>query len=641
MKLTTKDVIKEFKKVHGNKYDYSKVKYVNSNTSVKIVCSDHGEFLQRASHHRNGVGCPKCAGRGLTTKELILEFKKVHGDKYDYSKVNYIKGTTPVTIICPEHGKFLQTPSEHKSGKGCAKCGGRVKLTTDEVIKDFKKVHGKKYDYSKVEYKNTDTKVIIICKKHGEFEQLPYAHKKGAGCPVCSGNIKHSLEQVVQDFRKVHGDKYDYSKVVYKNNMESVIIICPEHGEFLQTPGNHKSGQGCSKCIGKMLLTQEEVIRDFKETHGDRFDYSKVNYVNAKTYVTIVCKVHGDFLQLPDSHKRGTGCPKCLNQGLTQDDVINAFKARHGNRYNYSKVHYLDHNTKVKIICPDHGEFLQTPTSHKAGTGCPRCAGHGITTKELIQEFKALHGDKYDYSNVVYVTAKVPVIIRCKIHGEFLQTPDKHKSGSGCPTCTRGWTKPKILEFLHSIENQDLLQMDAVELQMIINQGKLPETFRDLVFADEDNKENTLKALKERLEAELESAEFEELEANETQEEDWNQDEVEREDIEINDKQESNESAETEKQQKKLISLSNTNEDLHVLDHDLVSSCDAEVIEFLIQYKLRKIWNQVLNQEFSVKQFKAETGGANFTLLQKYFFDEYNEVLKYKPPVGYEFPYAP
>ena len=185
--------------------------------------------------------------------------------------------------------------------------------------------------------------------------------------------------------------------------------------------------------------------------------------------------------------------------------------------------------------------------------------------------------------------------------------------------------------------------MDAVELQMIINQGKLPETFRDLVFADGDNKENTLKALKEKLEAEVESPEFEELVASEVQEENWNEDEVETEDIEIDDKEGREESSETEteNQKKKLLSLSNSNEDLHVLDHDLVSSCDAEVIEFLIQYKLRKIWNQVLNKEFSVEQFHAETGGANFTLLQKYFFDEYNEVLKYTPPEGYKFKHEP
>ena len=124
--------------------------------------------------------------------------------------------------------------------------------------------------------------------------------------------------------------------------------------------------------------------------------------------------------------------------------------------------------------------------------------------------------------------------------------------------------------------------MDAVELQMIINQGKLPETFRDLVFADGDNKENTLKALKEKLEAEVESPEFEELVASEVQEENWNEDEVETEDIEIDDKEGREESSETEteNQKKKLLSLSNSNEDLHVLDHDLVSSCDAEVIEF-------------------------------------------------------------
>jgi superfamily II DNA or RNA helicase len=514
MKLTTKDVIKDFKKVHRDKYDYSKVEYKNDKTKIVIICNEHGEFLQRVSHHINGVGCPKCAGRGLNTDEIILEFKKVHGDKYNYSKVKYSKGTTPVTIICNKHGKFLQTPSEHKQGKGCPVCGGRIKLTTKEVIKEFKTVHGNQYDYSKVEYKNTDTKVIIICKKHGEFLQLPYSHKKGAGCPICSGNIKHSLEQILEDFRNVHGNKYDYSKVVYKNNLESVIIICPEHGEFLQTPGNHKSGQGCSKCYGRKLLTKSEAIDDFRNTHGDTYDYSKVEYINARTPIKIICKIHGEFSQLPDAHKRG----------------------------------------------------------------------------------------------------------------------------SGCPTCNVGWTKPKILEFLHTIENQDLLQMDAVELQMIINQGKLPETFQELVFAEGLDKKNTLKALKDKLEKEVDESRFEESSMNSKEEEIWNQDEVETEDIYTN---EIPTHVERKSQENRLLSLSNSNEDLHVLDHALVSSCDSEVIEFLIQYKLRKIWNQVLNNEFSVKEFQKEKGGKNFTLLQKYFFEEYEEVIKYTPPKGYQFPYKP
>ena len=128
----------------------------------------------------------------------------VHGDRYDYSKVEYVNAITKVTIICPDHGEFQQTPSNHKGGKGCPECArfSRPKvskktrqrlresqpnrLTVDEVIHRFEKSHGKRYDYSKVEYVNNHTKVTIICSEHGEFLQKPVHHRRGQGCPECA-----------------------------------------------------------------------------------------------------------------------------------------------------------------------------------------------------------------------------------------------------------------------------------------------------------------------------------------------------------------------------------------------------------------------------------------------------------------------
>ena len=430
----------------------------------------------------------------------------------------------------------------------------------------------------------------------------------------------------------------------------NVIIICTIHGEFLQSPDVHKRGVGCPKCSGRGLSTKE-IIQEFKKVHNDRYDYSKVDYINGKIPVVIICPEHGEFSQRSDTHKQGAGCPRCGGSfKVTQEEAIEEFRKVHVDKYDYSKVRYVNASNPISIICPEHGEFQQIPYLHKSGSGGPKCGGSfKSSTEEIIQEFKSIHGDKYDYSNVKYINVKTPVIIVCKQHGEFQQTPDSHKRGSGCPKCNFGWTKNNILEYLNSIKNQELFKMDTVEWLMIMNQGKLPHIFRNLAFADEDNKENTLKALKEKLQAAAESDDNEESPPpEESDEEDWNEDEAETEDIEGNENKEEESSqteteteTDTKTEKQKLISLSNTNEDLHVLDHDLVSSCDAEVIEFLIQYKLRKIWNQVLNKDFSIEQFQAESGGANFTLLQKYFFDEYNEVLKYKPPVGYAFPYAP
>jgi superfamily II DNA or RNA helicase len=184
----------------------------------------------------------------FTNDDFIRSARKVHGDKYDYSKVVYKNNKTDVCIICPIHGEFYQTPNSHLKGRGCPICGGTKKSTKEDFIIKAKQVHGDKYDYSKVVYVNNQIKVCIICPIHGEFYQTPKTHLSGSGCPKCSGNKKYTKEDFVQESSKVHGYKYDYSKVEYKNNKTDVCIICPIHGEFYQAPKNHLSGQGCPIC---------------------------------------------------------------------------------------------------------------------------------------------------------------------------------------------------------------------------------------------------------------------------------------------------------------------------------------------------------------------------------------------------------
>lgn len=125
----------------------------------------------------------------LTTEEFIKKAREVHGDKYDYSKVEYVKSKAKVTIICPEHGEFLQTPQKHLYGQGCPKCGHKSELTTEEFIKKAREVHGDKYDYSNVEYVDAKTNVCIICKQHGVFWQRPSHHTAGRGCKKCATEV--------------------------------------------------------------------------------------------------------------------------------------------------------------------------------------------------------------------------------------------------------------------------------------------------------------------------------------------------------------------------------------------------------------------------------------------------------------------
>ena len=206
--------------------------------------------------------------RKLKLEEVLNWFKEVHGDKYDYSKVNYINNNTKIEIICPEHGSFLVYPKYHKMGKRCRECFYKDNtLTQLEIIKDFKNVHGNKYDYSKVNYINNKTKVEIICPEHGSFFQKPGNHSNQKdGCPKCTKSCLKSRNEHINDFKKVHGNKYDYSKVDYINSMKKVEIICPEHGSFFQKPNDHKQGNGCPICGKKSK--GEERIKEFLEENN-------------------------------------------------------------------------------------------------------------------------------------------------------------------------------------------------------------------------------------------------------------------------------------------------------------------------------------------------------------------------------------
>ena len=187
----------------------------------------------------------------LTTEEYIKKAREVHGNRYDYSKVKYVDSQTKVTIICPMHGEFSQSPTSHLQGSGCPKCGNdrtALRMNNEGFINKAKAVHGDRYDYSKVQYVYNKTEVCIICREHGEFWQKPKNHLSGYGCPICSGRKKMRTSDFIKKARSVHGEKYDYSKAEYKGNAEEVCIICPEHGEFMQRAGSHLRGVGCPKC---------------------------------------------------------------------------------------------------------------------------------------------------------------------------------------------------------------------------------------------------------------------------------------------------------------------------------------------------------------------------------------------------------
>lgn len=190
----TEEFINKSIKIHKNKYNYSLVKYKNNRTKVEIICLIHGLFNQSPDHHLNkGCGCPKCGGKYKLTKEdFVSKSREIHGDKYEYTLVVYINAKTPVEIICKIHGIFKQRPNDHsQQGQGCAICGkietsNKLKMTINEFIRRSNEIHNNKYSYDDVKYVNKYTNVIIKCDDHGNFNQTPHNHLAGKGCSKCS-----------------------------------------------------------------------------------------------------------------------------------------------------------------------------------------------------------------------------------------------------------------------------------------------------------------------------------------------------------------------------------------------------------------------------------------------------------------------
>lgn len=202
---------------------------------------------------------------------FIEKARNVHGDKYDYSMVVYVNSRTPVMIICPEHGMFLQRPKDHLSGSGCNQCANNKKRSTrEDFIRRARKVHCDRYDYSLVEYVNNHNKIKIICSKHGVFEQTPANHLNKHGCPLCKAcvlaeRLTLTTKEFITRSREVHGNKYDYSLVEYIQGRTPVKIICKKHGEFMQKPNDHLDGHGCPSCACITSKTEKELCEFVKQ----------------------------------------------------------------------------------------------------------------------------------------------------------------------------------------------------------------------------------------------------------------------------------------------------------------------------------------------------------------------------------------
>ena len=315
------------------------------------------------------------------TKEYFLErAKTIYGDLYDYSMVKDIsKNTDKVDIICKIHGKFTISVFNFLSGRGCTYCGlerRRIKQTmsTEKFIEEAKKVHGNKYDYNKVDMYNRDEngKVCIICPIHGEFWQTPYSHiRQKEGCLKCgieqSGDKQRMpIEVFIKRAKEKHGDRYDYSKVEYINYNTKVCIYDKiKKKELWQTPYSHL------KCEYNKCYDSEDFKNKLIERFGEIYDFSVMNFVDMSTKVTLL--IDGREVTATPSKFISSKKPIKQDRVKTTKQFVEKARKIHGNRYNYSKVNYINRNSEVCIICPEHGEFWQKPYIHLDGCGCKSC----------------------------------------------------------------------------------------------------------------------------------------------------------------------------------------------------------------------------------------------------------------------------
>lgn len=402
------------------------------------------------------------------------------------------------------------------------------KISAHIFIERAKAIHGDKYDYSKVNYVDSKTKVCIICQEHGEFWQFTHNHLKGCGCPKCSNNARYTTEEYIRMLQAKHPNSpYSFDEVIYDNNHSPILLRCKEHGLFSTLPSSlNKKLTECPLCQKKriseqMTDTTESFLEKSYNIHQDKYDTSKVHYVNAKTKVCFIChqkdkygNEHGEFWQLPSTNLKGCGCPKCSNEHLwdkrkdkqSTASFIEKANISHNGKYSYNNSVYNGTKTKLCITCPEHGDFWMLPYAHLNGQGCPKCGRITLASyfvkdlNEIIKEANIVHNNKYDYSKAIYKNYNTKMCIICTKHGDFWQSPNSHLHGHGCPLCAIGKNssigEDKLVNFTKSLINDEVITnsrniIPPNELDIYIPKLKVAIEYNGLYwhsinFVDED-----------------------------------------------------------------------------------------------------------------------------------------------------------
>lgn len=348
-KLTTEEFIERSNKIHNNIYCYDNSIYKNNSTKIAIYCKIHGYFEQLPAAHMRGQGCSKCKGGikyGLI--EFIEKSNKIHNGRYLYDKSNYIDSSTILDIKCKIHGYFKQLPNNHISGQGCPKCAGKS-LTNKEVIEKMNIVHNYKYNYDLSLFDGMLDKIKIECTQHGIFEQKASNHLNlKQGCPKCAGVYLSNKKEFIKKAIKKHGNLYDYNNVIYEGAKINVNIVCKKHGLFTQSPTKHLSGNGCPVCKvskGEHSILVYLIDKKIKFNSQYKFDNFNLIYDFYLPKYNLCIEYDGVQHFHPVNHFGGK---KSFNSQIKRDALKNKYCLEH--KINLLRIKYVDYNNINLIL---------------------------------------------------------------------------------------------------------------------------------------------------------------------------------------------------------------------------------------------------------------------------------------------------
>jgi very-short-patch-repair endonuclease len=392
------------------------------------------------------------------TIEFIKNIRSLHGDKFQYDKLIYINIRTKILIgykdvyieVLPS--LVLKSNYIHNS----------IKYKTDIFIEKLSKVMNiKDFDFSRSEYINNTT-YMTIGYKGIFYEKTPANLLKGSNPE--RGHVNHTEDSLLLKFNSIHNFKYKYIDISFSKIKDKIKIECSKHGNFTQVISDHLNGHGCPKCgkettSNKVKNSSDKWRQIIREKHGNKYLYYNIDGELTKNKILYIrCDKHGDFSQKLIYHK-DYGCKKCGYDSIDKSERISKFilsvNKKWSNFYNYDKFEYVNSSTKSIIICPIHGEFLQTPNTHLK-CGCKKCGYDKVSrlgkmcAEEFFNKCNNIHNFKYDYSESIYINSRAKIKIICPLHGIFIQCAQSHMSGSSCPNCRESKGERQISLYLNS-----------------------------------------------------------------------------------------------------------------------------------------------------------------------------------------------